>query len=143
MRAAAQGAPAPRLPVLSTVSAIRALSQDESARGYPVRVRATVTHVDETAHGTLVIHDGTVGQFVFPPADGITIPAWAELRRGDLVDIEGRTERGGFAPILRPSAVHRLGRGPMPRPKEIPFAAMLTGRHDCDFVEIVGVIQRT
>jgi signal transduction histidine kinase len=143
MRAAAQGAPAPRLPVLSTVSAIRALSQDESARGYPVRVRATVTHVDETAHGTLVIHDGTLGQFVFPPADGITIPAWAELRRGDLVDIEGRTERGGFAPILRPSAVHRLGRGPMPRPKEIPFAAMLTGRHDCDFVEIVGVIQRT
>jgi signal transduction histidine kinase len=143
MRAAAQPAAAPRLPVLSTVSAIRALSQDEGARGYPVRVRATVTHVDETAHGTLVIHDGTVGQFVFPPADGITIPAWAELRRGDLVDIEGRTERGGFAPNIRPSAVRRVGRGPMPRPKEIPFAAMLTGRHDCDFVEIVGVIQRT
>ena len=40
--------PAPaRLPVLSTVSAIRALSQDEGARGYPVQVRATVTHVDE------------------------------------------------------------------------------------------------
>lgn len=130
------------LPVLSTVSAIRALSQDAGARGYPVHVRATVTHIDEIGHGTLVIHDGTLGQFVFPPAAGGSIPAWRELRRGDLVEIEGRTERGGFAPIIRPSAVRRLGRGAMPRPKRIPFAALLTGRHDCDFVEITGVIQR-
>jgi signal transduction histidine kinase len=132
-----------RLPLLSTVSAIRALSQDEGARGYPVHVRATVTYVDEIGHGTLFIHDGTLGQFVFPPATGVSIPAWAELRRGDLVEIEGRTERGGFAPIIRPSAVRRIGRGAMPEPKQIPFAALLTGRHDCDFVEISGVIQRS
>lgn len=137
-------APAPaRLPVLSTVSAIRALSQDEGGRGYPVHVRATVTYVDEIGHGTLFIHDGTLGQFVFPPAAGVSIPAWNELKRGDLVEIEGRTERGGFAPNIRPSAVRRLGPGAMPRPKQIPFAALLTGRHDCDFIEISGVIQRS
>jgi signal transduction histidine kinase len=141
--AGAQPATEPRLQVLSTVAGIRALSQDEAARGYPVHVRATVTQFDELGHGTLIIHDGILGQFVFPPADPAAIPAWSELRRGDLVDIEGRTERGGFAPNIRPSAVHRLGRGSMPAPKEIPFAAMLTGRHDCDFVEIAGVIQRT
>jgi signal transduction histidine kinase len=132
----------PRLPVLSTVTAIRALSQDEAARGYPVDVRATVTHIDERAHATLIIHDGTLGQFVMPPADAATVPSWAELERGDLVEIEGRTERGGFAPNIRPLAVHRLGRGPMPPAKQIPFAAMLTGRHDCEYVEIAGVIQR-
>jgi signal transduction histidine kinase len=132
----------PRLPLLSSIPAIRALSQDDAARGYPVRVRATVTHVDELANGTLIIHDGTLGQFVFPPADGVSVPAWSELRRGDIVDIEGRTERGGFAPNIRPSAIHRVGRGAMPRAKQIPFAAMLTGRHDCDYVEISGVIQR-
>jgi signal transduction histidine kinase len=141
--AAAQPPSEPRVRVLSTVTAIRELSQDEAARGYPVHVRATVTHVDEAAHGTLIIHDGNLGQFVFPPAAPAVVPAWGELRRGDVVDIEGRTERGGFAPNIRPSAVHRLGRAPMPDPKQIPFAAMLTGRHDCDFVEIVGVIQRT
>lgn len=141
-RAAAQpAAPAP-LPLLATLRSIRALSQDEAARGYPVRVRATVTHVDELAHGTLVIHDGELGQFVFPPAEGTTLPAWAKLRRGDLVDVEGRTERGGFAPNIRPSAIQRLGRAPLPAPKQIAFSAMLTGRHDCDYVEITGVIQR-
>ena len=49
---------------------------------------------------------------------------------------------GGFAPNVRPFAVHRVGRAPLPRAKQIPFAAMLTGRHDCDYVEISGVIQR-
>jgi signal transduction histidine kinase len=138
----AQPGPPARLPVLTTVKAIRSLSQDQGTRGYPVRVRAIVTHVDEVAHGTLVIHDGELGQFVIPPADAATNGAWRELQRGDLVEIEGRTERGGFAPNVRPSAVRRLGRAPMPRPKHIPFTAMLTGRHDCDYVEIAGVIER-
>ncbi len=132
----------PRLPVLSTIAAIRTLSQDEAARGYPVDVRAIVTHVDERAHATLFIHDGTFGQFVWPPADPRSVPMWAELKRGELVEITGRTERGGFAPNVRPSAVRRLGRAPMPSAKQIPFAALLTGRHDCDYVEMVGVIQR-
>ncbi|MEO6236271.1 MAG: histidine kinase [Vicinamibacterales bacterium] len=143
--AAAGSAPqeGPRLPMLSTVAAIRALSQDEAARGYPVEVRATVTHVDESAHVSLIIHDGVLGQFVFPPDNLAAVPLWRELRRGDVVEIEGRTARGGFAPNIRPTAVRRIGHAPMPRARQIPFAAMLTGRHDCDYVEIEGVIQRT
>ena len=135
-------APDPRLPVLTSIMAIRALSQDDAARGYPVRVRATVTHVDELAHGTLIIHDGALGQFVVNPAAAVPVPAWSELRRGDVIEIDGRTERGGFAPNLLPSAIRRVSRAPMPQPKQIPFSAMLTGRHDCDYVEIAGVIQR-
>ena len=140
--AGAQPAPAPRLPVLSTVQAIRALSQDEAARGYPVAVRGTVTHVDERADHSLIIHDGHLGQFVMPPPVPAQLPAWAELRRGDLVEIDGRTERGGFAPNILPAAIRRLGRGPLPAPKQIPFSSMLTGRHDCDYVDVAGVIQR-
>jgi hypothetical protein len=142
LRAGQQAPAAPRLPVLVTVKAIRSLSQDEGARGYPVRVRAIVTHVDELNHGTLIIHDGELGQFVVP-TNVASIESWHELSSGDFVEIEGRTERGGFAPNIRPSAIHRLGRAPLPRPKQIPFSAMLTGRHDCDYVEITGVIERT
>ena len=68
--------------------------------------------------------------------------AWRELRRGDLVEIEGRTVRGGFAPNIEPLIVRRLGPAPLPAPKTIAFASMLTGRHDCDYVEITGVVQR-
>ena len=77
-----------------------------------------------------------------PPTDAGATPAWRELQRGDLVEIEGRTERGGFAPNVAPQIIRRLGQAPLPRPKTIAFGSMLSGRHDCDYVEITGVVQR-
>lgn len=130
------------LPLLTTIKAIRSLSQDDAARGYPVRVRAIVTHYDELAHGGLIVHDGEFGQYVNTPAHPERVGEWQNLRRGDLIEIEGRTVRGGFAPNLEPSAVRKVSRTALPAPKTIPYASMLTGRHDCDYVEVNGVIQR-
>ena len=140
--ASAQTPAGPTLPRLTTIQAIRALSQDEGAKGYPVRVRGIVTHFDEQARAGLMLHDGKFGQFVVPPADRARAGTWNDLRRGDAIEIEGRTVRGGFAPNVQPSFVRKMGRAPLPVPKPIGFASMLTGRHDCDYVEIVGVVQR-
>jgi signal transduction histidine kinase len=139
---AAERSPTTALPTLTTIGAIRALSQDEGARGYPVRVRGIVTHIDELADVSLIIHDGKLGQFVVPPTDRALTAAWRELRRGDHVEIEGHTVRGGFAPNVDPKIVRRLGQASLPLPKTVAFGAMLTGRHDCDYVEITGVVQR-
>ncbi len=132
----------PPLPLLTTIKAIRALSQDEGARGYPVRIRGTVTHFDEVQRSTLFVHDGAFGQFVANPTDPAKAGLWAELKLGDLVEIEGQTVRGGFAPNVAPSRVRKLERGPMPPGRSIAYSAMLTGRYDCDYVGVVGVIQR-
>jgi signal transduction histidine kinase len=141
--AAARGQdPGSALPTLTTIGAIRVLSQDEGARGYPVRVRGIVTHIDEQADVSLIVHDGKLGQFFMPPTDPGATAAWRELGRGDLVEIEGRTVRGGFAPNVVPKVVRRLGQAALPRAKNIAFASMLSGRHDCDYVEITGVVQR-
>lgn len=140
--AAAQPTTVRALPLLTTIQEIRALSQDQGAKGYPVHVKAIVTHFDESADATLVIHDGSFGQFVMPPTDRASVPEWADLQRGDRIEIVGRTLRGGFAPNIEPTQIRRLGHAALPEPKQIPFTAMLTGRHDCDYVEIVGVVQR-
>ena len=132
----------PPLPLLTTIAAIRALSQDEGARAYPVRVRGIVTHIDEAADVSLIIHDGELGQFLVPPQNPAAIRAFRELRRGDLVEVAGRTVRGGFAPNVDPLAIQRIGQSALPQPKDIAFASMLTGRHDCDYVEVTGVVQR-
>ena len=140
--ATAQDQSASALPLLTRIEDIRALSQDDGARGYPVRIRGTVTHFDEIARATLFVHDGAFGQFVLPPSKPDSVGAWVELKAGDLVEIEGRTVRGGFAPNVEPSRVRKLGRGLMPPGRSIAYSAMLTGRYDCDYVETVGVIQR-
>ena len=141
-RGSAQTSVALPLPVLTTIKDIRALSQDEGARGYPVSIKAVVTHVDERDDHSLILHDGKLGQFVVPPAQPATAGDWRAAKRGDLVQVDGRTVRGGFAPNIQPDMVKVVGRAALPAPKRIPFASMLTGRHDCDYIEVVGVIQR-
>jgi signal transduction histidine kinase len=130
------------LPVLTDIKAIRALSQDGGARGYPVRIRGTVTHFDEIGKNSLIVHDGAVGQFVSNPADQELVGPWNHLQTGDYIEVVGRTERGGFAPNVKPERIRRLGTAHLPPIRRIPYSAMLTGRHDCDFVEITGVVQR-
>jgi signal transduction histidine kinase len=135
------GGQAAPLPVLTDISAIRALSQSEAARGYPVRIRGTVTHFDERRSNGLFVFDGEYGQFVQPPASG-SLSKWDPIRIGDVVDITGRTIRGGFAPNVVPDDIRVAGHGGWPVPLHVTYASLLTGRHDCEFVEITGVVRR-
>src|SRR5262249_25775338 len=128
-------------PLLTEIRAIRGLSLDEGARGYPVRIRGIVTHFDETLANGLIVYDGSFGQFVEPPPPS-RIPIWKDIRAGDIVEIEGRTIRGGFAPNVLPERMRMLGHGSLPPARRVPYAELLTGRHDCEYVDIVGVIQR-
>jgi signal transduction histidine kinase len=141
-RGEAQPARPDALPPLTTIKSIRAMSQDEAARGYPVRVRAIVTHFDEQWDTGLIVHDGEFGQYVNTPAHPERVGEWKNLQRGDVIEIEGRTVRGGFAPNIEPARIRKVARAPLPAPKTIPFTSMLTGRHDCDYIEVNGVIQR-
>jgi len=141
--AAAQATGPAQLSLLTTIKSIRALTQDEGAKGHPVRIRGVVTHFDEVADTGLIVHDGEFGQFVVAPQRDPALAAWRDLRQGDSIEIEGRTVRGGFAPNVEPSAIRRLGQGTLPTPKRVAFGSMLTGRSDCDYVEIEGVVQRT
>lgn len=108
-----------------------------------MRIRGVVTHFDEVADTGLIIHDGDFGQFLVAPEQPAALAVWRELKQGDAVEITGRTVRGGFAPNVVPATIVRLGPGKLPTPKRIAFGSMLTGRSDCDYVEIVGVVQRT
>ncbi len=129
-------------PLLTRISAIRALSSDEASRGYPVRIRGSVTYLDERYPSGLIIHDGVAGQFVLYAEPYLRNHPRLDLRRGDLVEVVGRTTRGGFAPNVDPTLVRKLGRGSLPPPRHLPYAALLTGRYDCEYVEIEGVGQR-
>ena len=129
------------LPLLTEIRAIRGLSLDEGARGYPVRIRGFVTHFDESLANGLIIYDGSFGQFVEPPSLS-RVPAWKDVRTGDIVEIEGRTIRGGFAPNVLPERMRTIGHGRLPEAKRVPYGELLSGRHDCEYVDIVGVIQR-
>ena len=135
------GGQATPLPVLTEIKSIRALSQAEAARGYPVRIRGVITHYDELQSNTLFIFDGASGQFIQAPANS-SLVAWGPIRTGDTIEVAGRTVRGGFAPNVVPDEIRDLGAIGRPTPLHVPYALLMSGRHDCEYVEVVGVIRR-
>jgi signal transduction histidine kinase len=135
-------AAAPPLRELRSIREVRALTPQEAAQGYPVHLRATVTHLNEERFQGMTLHDGELGQFIITPESLLQRPPRPDVHRGDEVEVWGETQRGGFAPNVSLRRIRRLGRGRMPAARALSYAALLSGRHDCDYVEISGVAQR-
>src|SRR5712692_6841684 len=72
--------------VFTKIQPIRQLSAAEAARGFPVHVRAVVTHYDRGA-GNLFIQDATAGIFVDSDKR-------LEIERGQEIELSGVTGPG-------------------------------------------------
>jgi signal transduction histidine kinase/ActR/RegA family two-component response regulator len=121
----------PRL--IGRVAEIRALTPKDAARGYPVRLRGVVTYYDRAAPD-LFVQDETAGIYVTcdqPPA----------VERGQLVEVTGVTGPGDFAPVILHPQVRVLGTGELPKPPEVTFDTLVTGRLDSQWVEGEGVVK--
>jgi len=128
--------------LLTHIRDVRALSAEQAARGFPVRLEGTVTYLDEDWPSGLIVHDGTAGQFVLYAQPYLSAHPRLPLHAGDRIEVEGHTVRGGFAPNVLPSLVRRLGPGRLPEPRRLPYTQLVTGRYDCEYVEIAGIGRR-
>jgi signal transduction histidine kinase/DNA-binding response OmpR family regulator len=121
------------LPMLTRAGDLLALSAEEAERYYPVRIRAVVTYVDQ-AWSMLFVQDSSGGVYV-------EMPDVPDLRAGDLIEVEGSTDPGNFAPqIVRP-VITVLGRASLPRARRVDIERLFTGKEDSQWVEIAGVVR--
>ena len=150
--AAAYGQPAKtgvNLPVLTQISEIRRLTRDQSALGYPVRVRAVVTFYSpsgldflgrDTFMGSdipgLFVQDSTAGIFVNLPKGA------PPLRLGQLVDLEGVAEAPDFAPQIGKPRYRVIGEAALPQPGRPSLERMLSTAEDSQWVETRGIIRQ-
>lgn len=133
--------------VLTSVGEVRALSREEAAKGLPVRLRGVVTWQDSDPMPDFFVHDGKwnvwVGRAIAqhrgiwqggePPAKDSEV--------GALVEIEGVTDPGGYAPCVLPIRFKRVGSGPIPDARRLPVERLLSGSEDGQRVEVEGVVQ--
>jgi PAS domain S-box-containing protein len=119
--------------VIQTMAEVRSLTSEQASRHYPVRLRGVVTFFDELLFCQFV-QDETAGIYLqqtnLPP-----------LLPGQLVEVEGTTSAGEFAPIVTPSRINVLGRGKFPPPKAVSFDQLTSGEEDSQFVEISGIVR--
>src|SRR5688572_28232351 len=119
-------------PPLTDIREIRALTPEKASEALPVVVRGVVTRATSYE---LFLQDGLDAIFV-----------WQEVRdpvvhAGDYVEVAGHSHSGQLFPIIRSSSIRRLGTRPMPEPQVLSYAELSTGRGDCQWVEIAGVVE--
>ena len=122
------------LPTLTHVDQIRRLSPEQAAQGYPVRVRGVITM--DAPEPDFFVQDATAGIYV----EGSASAKYPHLL-GQLVQVDGVTGPGKFAPVIRETKLRVLGRGVLPRAKISVFSEFANGQQDGQWARVRGIVR--
>jgi signal transduction histidine kinase len=121
--------------VITNAAAVHALPPETAAQNLPVRLEGVVTHYHPELSDGLSFQDTTDGVYVRLRGDR------PDIRVGDLVVIEGKTDPGDYAPVVVLRRLQKLGPGTLPKPEPVTAAALGTGQYDSRRVEVRGVVR--
>jgi signal transduction histidine kinase len=113
-----------------TAGSIRSLSLEQLTLSSPAKLRGVVT---QSTDDGLVIQDATAGIWVYWNAS-------SDFSAGDEVEVDGVVDPGLFAPSIRGYSVHKLGRAPLPKPREVTLRELNAGEQDCQYVSVTGTV---
>jgi signal transduction histidine kinase len=122
------------LPTLTTAEQVRRLSPDQAALGYPVRIRGVIT--DDVPAPDYFVQDSTAGIYV----GGSHIPVFRHIL-SDVVEIDGITGPGKFAPVILERTVRVIGHGTLPRARLYTFSELANGQLDSQRVQVRGIVR--
>ena len=120
--------------VLTNAEQVHWLTRQQADGRLPVLIRGVVTCA-LPGFGAAVVQDNTAG---------IYIDHWNASRGvpevGELVQVEGITDPGQFAPRVYATNVFSLGTASLPSPVRPYWDQLINGSLDTEFVEIEGII---
>jgi signal transduction histidine kinase len=119
---------------LHTAAVVRSLTVDQARQKMRAHLRGVVTFFDSSLYSRF-IQDDTAGIYLFDT--GLPV----HLVPGDLVEVEGTSSPGEYAPIVVPERITVVGKSPLPAPKSVNYEQLASGREDSQFVEIAGIVR--
>lgn len=120
--------------VLRSAAEVRRLSPDQAEKHLPVRLQGVVTFHDGAVFSRFV-QDETAGIYF---REATNMPPFSA---GQLVEIQGVTGAGEYAPIVLLESLRVLGDGRLPSAKTASLEDLVSGREDSQFVEVVGTVR--
>lgn len=125
---------------LLTARAAHDLPLQEAARAYPVHIRGVVTFYDpyiDSRHGALFVHDATGCIFL-----GVPLRPILPIKPGTLVDIQGVTGTGDFAPVVADAKITVLEQSELPAAATpVSLNQLQEGQFDGQWVEMEGMVR--
>ena len=118
---------------IRTISELKRLTVAEAAAQRRVSVKGVVTYWDPYWH-LLFVQDSTDAIFVGTQGSNFG------LRAGDLVDVNGVTSQGDYAPVIAASAVSFVRRGSFPQPIKLDLVQENLAEADSRWCTFRGVV---
>ncbi len=119
--------------LLTTVAQVRALTLEQARQKYPIHLQGVITyHAPE--YLVTFFQDETAGIFVWIEQADLQIEV------GSLVQVDGNTTPGDFAPSIEHARVRVLGLAALPSPARKSLQDLLTGREDSQWIEVSGIV---
>ncbi len=130
---------------LTRIADVRSLPREKAAEALPVRVRGVVTW--RSGSDNFTVQDDSAGIWV-DLVGARRRNLWKgggnvlqKLREGMEVEISGRSDPGGYAPLILPETLRILGRKSLPPARPMEPARFFSGADDCQRIEVRGVVQ--
>ena len=120
-------------PTLTTAAEVRNLTVAQAEQHYPVKLRGVVTFYDDKLFSRF-IQDETAGIYLRETNVPGLIP-------GQLLEVDGFTSSGEYAPVILPERVRIVGTAELPRPHPVTFEQLASGKEDSQFVEVAGIVR--
>jgi len=117
---------------LTTLQAVRALSNAEADKALPVAIEATVTYIRAYEH-TLFVQEGNQAIYVKIPEEVKVLP-------GDRVLVQGTTF-ASFHTDIQGEKITLLRHSTLPDPVPATFDELNHAKYDCILVSIHGVVR--
>ena len=124
-----------QFPTLTSAEQIHRLTRREAAAGRHVLVRGVVTCTLPEFEAA-VVQDGPTGIYI----NNVNASSGGTPKVRDLVEVEGTTDPGDFAPKVLAVRITRLGTGELPAPIHPYWDQIINGSLDTEFVEIEGIV---
>jgi signal transduction histidine kinase len=122
-------------PVLTNAAQVNRLTREEAAVGQMVLIRGVITCAFP-GFDAAVVQDATSGIYI----DRWTAANGGIPKLGDLVEVEGITDPGQFAPRIHATRIKRVGPGELPPPVHPYWDQLINGSLDTQFVEVEGIV---
>jgi len=138
VRSAAGDETNPPVPsLLTNVAQVRHLSPTQLAAALPVKLLGVVVTGADPAGRALILADETGGVYLLASDNQLS-----SFRRGDFLEVDGMSDPGQFAPIVKVTKARKAGTGKLPPPRDVTYQDLITGALDAQWVEITGVVRR-
>lgn len=125
---------APSAPLLVHADQVRKLKPEQAALAHHVRIRGVIT--DDVPAPDFFVQDSTAGIYV----EGLK-SVYFPHHFGDLVEVEGVTGPGKFAPVIVEIKSRVLGRATLPRSRIYSFSELADGQLDSQWVRVRGIVR--